>query len=77
VSFETTLKPEKLRIEVKAKKRATRPPKFSHYTPLNVNKGRISEEALNVDLIPSLQKLPTPQNANTSNHWHLSTQREE
>jgi len=42
------------------KQREPRPPKFTHYTPLKVNRGRILEEALSADLIPSLQKLPTP-----------------
>jgi len=50
------------------KQREPRPPKFTHYTPLNVNRGRILEDALNVDLIPSPQKLPTLWNVDTSKH---------
>lgn len=43
---------------------------FAHYTHLNVNRGHVLEEALSVDLIPSLQKLPTPRNADTSKHCY-------
>jgi len=50
------------------KQREPKPPRFAYYTPLNANRGRILEEALSADLIPSLQKLPTPRNADTSKH---------
>jgi len=50
------------------KQREHKPPKFAYYTPLNANRGRILEEALSADLIPSLQRLPTPPNANTNKH---------
>jgi len=50
------------------KQKEPKPPRFAYYTPLNANRGRILEEALSADLIPSLQKLPTPRNADTNKH---------
>jgi len=50
------------------KQREPKPPRFAYYTPLNANRGRILEEALSADLIPSMQKLATPRNADTSKH---------
>jgi len=50
------------------KQREHKPPRFAYYTPLNANRGRILEEALNADLIPSLQRLPTPRNTDTNKH---------
>jgi len=42
------------------KQREPKPHRFAYYAPLNANRGRILEEALSADLIPSLQKLSTP-----------------
>jgi len=33
-----------------------------------MNKSRILDEALSVELLPTLQKVPTPRNANTTKH---------
>jgi len=43
-------------------------PRYSNYTPLNANRGRILEEALSVDLLPTPRKATTPRNADTSRH---------
>ena len=48
--------------------REARTPRFSSYTPLNTNIGRILEEALNANLLPIPNKAATPHNANTSKH---------
>jgi len=52
------------------KQREARTPKFSQYTPLNEDMGRILEEALSVELIPTLKRVPTPRNTDMSKHCH-------
>jgi len=43
-------------------------PRFNSYTPLTVRRGRILDEALQAELIPTLKSSQTPQNTNTSKH---------
>ena len=41
-------------------------PQFTRYTPLNVDRGRILDEALSVNLIPTSRRAMIPENANWS-----------
>lgn len=43
-------------------------PRFDRYTPLNVPRAKVLEEALSVDHLPPLKKKPTPKNANGTKH---------
>jgi len=44
-------------------------PRFNHYTPLNVNKTSILEEALGVDLISVPKKQLRPVKVDTTKHY--------
>jgi len=48
--------------------REIRLPKFTTYTPLNANRGRILEEALRTDILPIPRRTATPKNADTTKH---------
>jgi len=50
------------------KQRDLRPSKYTQYTPLNANRGRILEEALHATLIHAPKKAPTPRNADMTKH---------
>jgi len=43
-------------------------PRFANYTPLNADRGRILEEALNADLMSVPRKAITPRNADITKH---------
>ena len=44
-------------------------PKFTRYTPLDVDQGRILEEALNTKLLQTPEKVSTPPNADTKKQF--------
>lgn len=46
--------------------RENREPRFNSYTPLTILKGKILDEVLQAELIPTLKSSQTPQNADTS-----------
>jgi len=54
-----------------AKPQKVRAPWFPQYRPLNLDKGRILEEVLNTNLIPTPQKVLISRNANMSKHCHF------
>lgn len=43
--------------------------KSNQYNPLNAQRVRIIEEALNVDLLPSLKKMPSTRNVDCKKHY--------
>jgi len=51
--------------------REIRSPKFTTYTPLNANQGRILEEALSTDILPIPRQAVTPKNADTTKHFRF------
>jgi len=51
-----------------SKPKETRISRFASYTPLNAHRGRVLEEALNADLLPTPRRAATPRNADTSKH---------
>jgi len=50
-------------------KEITQVPRFAKYTPLNIKCAYILEEALIVELIPTLRKIITSLNVNQSKHY--------
>jgi len=62
---------EKLSFLLPARPKETRLPRFTNYTPLNVSRGRVLEEALSAYLMPVPRKAATPRNADTSKHCHF------
>ncbi|KAG2397049.1 uncharacterized protein HKW66_Vig0245850 [Vigna angularis] len=63
------------RIKGKTFKDGPKWPRFDRYSPLNVPRVRILEEALSGDLLPSLKKKLTPKNADGTKHclYHQNT----
>ena len=46
--------------------RSNRGPRFHNYTPLTVPRGKIMDEALQIELIPALKQTQTPSNVDTT-----------
>ena len=46
--------------------RSNRGPRFHHYTPLTVPRGKVLDEALQAELISTLKQAQTPHNADTT-----------
>jgi len=44
----------------------SRRPRFHTYTPLNVDRGKLMDETLHVDLIPTVKKLQSSRDADMS-----------
>jgi len=53
------------------RQKEVRTPRFSNYTPLNANRGRILEEALSADFLPTPKRVATPRNFDTSKHYRF------
>jgi len=54
-----------INVKQSAGYKKNRDPRFHTYTPLNVDRREIMDEALNVDLIPTFRKLQSPKGAYT------------
>jgi len=48
--------------------RPSRGPRFHSYTPLTVPRGKVLDETLQTELIPTLRQAQTPRNVDTAKH---------